>query len=209
MFNSRSMTAFILTLGFGAAIVTACDTQSERHNGGGVTAPSPAATMFPTPSPTVSSAAALTPFDKEFVMDAARDGMMEVQMGNAAARNAASNEVKRFGQRVATDHSQLSQSLRSLASNLNIELPQELEPEQRNLVGRLQNLSGKVFDSEYIKVMIDGHMKDIPEFERAANQATNPEIKQFASQALPILRDHLKMARDIAGKLGVKFPQGQ
>jgi len=207
MFNSRGMTAFILTLSFGAVIVTACDTQSERHNGGGVTAPSPAATMIP--APTVSPEAALTPFDREFMANAARSGMMEVQLGNAAARSAASNEVKRFGQRVATDHSQLSQTLRRLAATLNIELPQELEPEQRNMVSRVGNLSGKAFDSEYMKMMIDDHMKDIPEFERAASQTANPEIRQYASQALPMLRDHLKMARDIAGKLGVKLPQGQ
>jgi hypothetical protein len=30
------------------------------------------------------------------------------------------------------------------------------------------------------------------------------DIKQFASEALPTMREHLKMAREIAGKLGVK-----
>jgi len=47
-------------------------------------------------------------------------------------------------------------------------------------------------------------VKDISEFERAASQVTNTDIKQFASEALPTLRDHLKMAREIASKLGVK-----
>jgi putative membrane protein len=49
--------------------------------------------------------------------------------------------------------------------------------------------------------MISDHTRDISEFERASTQATNPDIKQFASEALPTLRDHLKIAREIAGKL--------
>ena len=52
-------------------------------------------------------------------------------------------------------------------------------PEQRNLVSRLEKLSGKAFDREYLKAMISDHTKDISEFEREASQATNPEIKQI------------------------------
>jgi predicted outer membrane protein len=50
--------------------------------------------------------------------------------------------------------------------------------------------------------MINDHVKDISEFERALAQATNADIKQFVSEALPVLKDHLKMARELAGKLG-------
>jgi putative membrane protein len=112
--------------------------------------------------------------------------------------------VKQFGERLATDHSQLGQKLQQLASNLNVTLSQEMDTAQRNLVSRLEKLSGKAFDREYLKAMISDLTKDISEFERAASQATNPEIKQFASEALPTLRDHLKTARELAGKLGVK-----
>jgi len=129
---------------------------------------------------------------------------MEVQLGNTAAQKATNEEVKRFGQRMATDHSQGGQTIRQMASNLKFTLPQELTPEQRTLVTKLENLSGKAFDRDYIKTMIADHQKDISEYERAASQATNPEIKQYASQALPMLRDHLKQAREISAKLGGK-----
>jgi len=134
--------------------------------------------------------------------NAARGGMMEVQLGNLAAQRASSNDVKQFGERMATDHSQLGQKLQQLASNLNLTLPQELTPEQQAAVSRLEKLSGKAFDHEYIKAMINDHVKDISEFERAASQATNADIKQFVSEALPTLKDHLKMAREASGKLG-------
>ena len=136
--------------------------------------------------------------------NAAHGGMLEVKLGNMAAQKASSNDVKQFGEHLATDHSQLSQKLQQLALNLNFTLPTDLKPEQQALVSRFERLTGKAFDSEYIKAMVNDHIKEISEFERAAAQATNADIKQFVSEALPTLRDHLKMAREIAGKLGVK-----
>src|SRR5262245_40983298 len=199
MANSRGITTFILTLGFTALIFTGCETQPGRQPVGEAT-PSPTVGM--TPSPIASPAAALTTSEKEFMANAARGGMLEVQLGNLAAQKASSNDVKRFGERMATDHGQLGQKLQQLASKLNVTLPQELKPEEQNAVSRLEKLSGKVFDREYMKEMVSDHVKDISEFERAASQVTNADIKQFASEALPILRDHLKLAREIAGKLG-------
>jgi putative membrane protein len=136
--------------------------------------------------------------------NAARGGMLEVQLGNLAAQKATSNDVKQFGERMATDHGQLGQKLQQLASNLNVTLPQDLKPEQQAVVSRLEKLAGKAFDREYMKEMISDHTKDISEFERAASQATNPDLKRFASEALPTLRDHLKSAREIYAKLGAK-----
>jgi len=209
MANSRGITTFILTLGFTALISTACETQPERQPVGeatpsptvGVT-PSPGAAASPYASPAASPVAALTSSEKEFMANAARGGMMEVQLGNLAAQKASSNDVKQFGERLATDHSQLGQKLQQLASNLNLTLPQELTTEQQAAVSRLEKLSGKAFDHEFLKTMINDHVKDISEFERAASQATNADIKQFVSEALPTLKDHLKMARELAGKLG-------
>jgi putative membrane protein len=204
MANSRGITTFILTLGFTALIFTACEPRPERERVGEAT-PSP--TVGVTPSPTASptgSPVALTTPEKEFMTNAARGGMLEVQLGNMAAQKASSNDVKQFGEHMATDHSQLGQKLQQLASNLNFTLPTDLKPEQQALVSRFETLTGKAFDSAYIKEMVNDHVKDISEFERALSQASNADIKQFVNEALPTLRDHLKMAREIAGKLGVK-----
>ena len=210
MANSRGITTFILTLGFTALIFTACETQPERERVGEATpsptvgiTPSPTGTASPYASPT-GSPVALTAPEKEFLANAGRVGMLEVQLGNLATQKASSNDVKQFGERMATDHGQLGQKLQQLASNLNVTLPQDLKPEQQAVVSRLEKLSGKAFDREYMREMISDHTKDISEFERAASHATNPDIKQFVSEALPTLREHLKLAREISGKLGAK-----
>src|SRR5215470_9821174 len=168
MANSRGITTFILTLGFTALIFTACETQSERERVGEAT-PSPTVGLTPSPtgaaSPYASPAAALTAPEKEFMTNAARGGMMEVQLGNLAEQKASSNDVKQFGERMSTDHSQLGQKLQQLASNLNFTLPQELNPEQQNVVSRFEKLTGKAFDRDFMKEMVNDHVKDISEFE--------------------------------------------
>jgi len=210
MANSRGITTFILTLGFTALIFTACETQPERERVGEATpsptvgiTPSPTGTASPYASPT-GSPVALTAPEKEFMGSAARGGMLEVQLGNLASQKASSNDVKQFGERMSTDHGQLGQKLQQLASNLNVTLPQDLKPEQQAIVSRLEKLAGKAFDHEYMREMVSDHVKDISEFERVASQATNTDIKQFITEALPTLREHLKMAREIYAKLGAK-----
>jgi putative membrane protein len=203
MANSRGITTFILTLGFTALIFTACEPRPERER---VSEATPSPTVGMTPSPTgaaspTASPVALTAPEKEFLGNAARGGMLEVQLGNLAAQKASNNDVKQFGERMSTDHGQLGQKLQQLALNLGFSLPPDLKPEQQNVVSRLEKLSGKAFDREFMREMVSDHVKDIAEFERAASQATNTDIKQFATEALPTLRDHLKMAREIYAKL--------
>src|SRR4030095_4266525 len=132
MAKSRSISTFILTLTFTILMITACETQHERT---GEAPPSPTATITTSPSPgaspgyrpgaspTTRATGALTPYDREFLTDAARGAAMEVQLGNTATQKATSDEVKRFGQRMATDHTQEGQAIRQMASNPKFTLP--------------------------------------------------------------------------------------
>lgn len=62
---------------------------------------------------------------------------------------------------------------------------------------RLSKLSGSEFDKAYIRHEIDQHKKAIQDYERAANEAKDSELKNFASNTLPTLRNHLRMAQDL------------
>src|SRR5829696_3691465 len=58
----------------------------------------------------------MTSQDRNFLMDAAMGGMMEVELGRIAAQQGASDAVKQFGQRMVDDHSKANTELMSLAS---------------------------------------------------------------------------------------------
>src|SRR5947207_11095540 len=54
--------------------------------------------------------------DRTFIHKAAKGGMMEVAMGNLAAQNGQSDDVKSFGKRMVTDHSKANEELKDRKS---------------------------------------------------------------------------------------------
>jgi putative membrane protein len=136
--------------------------------------------------------------DTKFLKAAAEGGLAEVALGQLAMEKASSSEVKKFGQRIVDDHSKANDELRQLAAQKSVELPQDLSAKDKATKATLENLSGEQFDQAYMKDMVKDHRKDVSDFRRESTSAHDPDIKKFASQTLPTLKDHLKLAESIA-----------
>lgn len=140
--------------------------------------------------------------DEKFMMDAAKGGMMEVEMGRLAIQKASSADVKSFGQRMVDDHSKANSRLKSIASEKGVTLPTTLPADMRQDMDKMSKLSGAEFDKMYMSHMLKDHKKDVAEFEKEANKGGDSNVKSFAQETLPTLREHLTMAQSIAGKVG-------
>jgi putative membrane protein len=142
--------------------------------------------------------------DRDFVMDAAMGGLMEVELGRVAAQQGASDAVKQFGQRMVDDHSKANTELMTLASSKGITLPTALDEKHQKEVTKLSAMSGAEFDRAYSKMMLSDHNKDVSEFERQSTRGTDPDLKAFAGKTLPTLQEHLQMAKGLPGNEGVR-----
>lgn len=136
--------------------------------------------------------------DTKFMKEAAEGGIAEVALGQLAAEKASSSDVKKFGQRMVDDHSKANEELKQLASQKNVDLPQDLSAKDKATKATLEKLSGEQFDQAYMKDMVKDHKKDVSDFRRESKAAHDPDVKQFASETLPTLEDHLKQAESIA-----------
>ncbi len=136
--------------------------------------------------------------DRNFVMEAAQGGMMEVQMGKLAQQNGQSDAVKQFGKRLEDDHSKANQELMGIAQKLGVSVPAALDKKHQGKVDKMSKVKAQDFDRRFAKEMVDDHEKDVKAFKKQADKGKNAELKQFASQAVPTLEEHLKMARDLA-----------
>ena len=103
-------------------------------------------------------------------------------------------EVKNLASRLHTDHMKANDELTKIASQKNWTLPAEPTADQKNQKAKLEKLSGTAFDKAYADLMVTNHRNNIPLFERQASKGADAELKQFASNTLPTLKEHLEMA---------------
>ncbi len=139
--------------------------------------------------------------DQKFMMDAAKGGMMEVQLGQTAQQKASSEEVKNFGKKIEQDHSQANKELMELAKSKNVSLPTDVGNEKA-MMDKLSGMSGTAFDKAYVKAMVRDHKKDVKEFERQSTSGMDSDVKAFAAKTLPTLKEHLRMAEDLEKNMG-------
>jgi putative membrane protein len=137
--------------------------------------------------------APLSDKDKGFIQDAAKDGMMEVEMGKMGQKQAKNAEVKKFATRMVTDHSKANTELKALAKKKGVTLDAAAPKEHK--------MDDATFDKDYMDQMVKDHEKDIKEFEEEAKDGNDADVKAFANKTLPTLKKHLEMAKEIQGKL--------
>lgn len=102
----------------------------------------------------------LTATDRQFAMNAARGGMMEVEMGRMAEQQSKSAEVKRIGARMVADHSKANSELMAIAQRKGVKLPAA--------PARMSKMKGADFDKQYLAMMAEDHRKDLAEFQAEA-----------------------------------------
>jgi putative membrane protein len=150
---------------------------------------------------TSTAASTLSDDDKEFATKAAQGNMSEVSLGSMAAQKGESADVKTFGNRMVNDHGKALDELKQLAQNKGITLPTDVSADQKATADKLSKYSGKQYDKAYADTMADDHEKDVKEFEKASKDAKDPDLKAWAAKVLPVIQDHLKMAKDMKSKL--------
>jgi putative membrane protein len=141
--------------------------------------------------------------DAKFVKDAAAGGMMEVELGKIAAEKGVNDKVKAFGRQMQEDHGKANEELKTIAANKGVQIPQALEGKQKKTVDRLSKLSGPEFDRQYTRTMIEDHKEGLKAFQREADKGKDPDVKQFASKYVPMIKKHLEMAQTTAEQLKV------
>ena len=138
--------------------------------------------------------------DRNFVMQAADGGMAEVELGKLAQQNGASADVKQFGQRMVQDHGKANKELEAIATKLGVTPPKKPSEKHQADAKKFAKMTGEQFDREYAQHMVMDHEKTVALFKQQASGGQAPELKAFASKTLPVLEEHLKLARSLPGQ---------
>jgi putative membrane protein len=135
--------------------------------------------------------------DYRFLEKAARGGMEEVQLGELAKQKGVNEAVRSFGDRMVTDHGKANDELKKLAAQKGATWPTVMSHGGQSAIDKLQKATGTDFDKTYAKDMAKDHRTDVKEFQNAAKDLTDPDLRAWAQKTLPVLEQHLGMAENM------------
>ncbi len=142
--------------------------------------------------------------DAAFVNNAAQGGMLEVQLGQLAQRNALNQQVKEFGEMMAKDHAKANAELKKVAEGKKMGLPPNLGKDMQDRVDSLSLQNSAGFDLKFMEIMVAAHKKDIADFEKATTTLKDVDLKAFAVKTLPTLKMHLNEAEKLNATINKK-----
>jgi putative membrane protein len=145
-------------------------------------------------SPAKSPAnAALSDKDKSFMKEAAKGGMMEVEMGKTAQQKGKSADVKKIGSTMVADHTKANNELMAIAKKKGVDLSKE-KP-------MTHSIGDANFDKDYVNMMVKDHEKDLAAFQAEAKNGTDADVKAFASKTSAVIKKHLDMVKAAQAKM--------
>jgi putative membrane protein len=100
---------------------------------------------------------------------------------------------------LVTDHTRSDGNVTRTASDLGIDLPTTVAPEDAAAAARLANESGVRFDDDFLATMITGHQKAIALTRAEIARGSSPAVTGLARKTFPVLTKHLTTLRKARG----------
>jgi putative membrane protein len=156
----------------------------------------------PPPPPPLPQQAPVVSTDQQFVDIAAAGELAEIDLSRLAHRKGHHRLVRLFGEHMVAEHAQSKDRLLAAAKRVNITTSAALDSQEQAVHAQLGSLGGPDFDRQYISGQVKGHQDMIRLFETEAQSGENPQLKKFAQQLLPKLRQQLHRAEGVAKDVG-------
>lgn len=157
-------------------------------------------TAMPAPG-IVPAAPAFSQQDVNFVRTAAASGSAEIELAQLASARAVTPQVRDFAYRMLNDHRLMADDLDRRVIRRGMTVSWSPDPNDVTTYNRLASLSGKGFDRAYMEHMVMAHERALRVFQRQAGYGQDPDLRAAAQAAVPVVRDHLAMARNVRASL--------
>lgn len=132
----------------------------------------------------------------------------DIDGGKAAQKQAANAQVKAYGQRMVTDHTDADKSAKDLFKKINVK-PKDnatsdaLKSDAKEHMKKMKDMKGAEFDKAYIDHEVTMHQSLLDTIDKSlAPAAKNEEVKGLLGKMRPVIEAHLQQAKQIQGSLG-------
>jgi putative membrane protein len=131
-----------------------------------------------------------------FVRDAFQENKTQMRMAELAQDKSENAELKAFSDTLVVDCTLANKQAEELAGQIGVDIPADLNVNQKATVERLSKLSGAAFDRAFVREIIAELKANMPRFENQAKKADDP-VGEYARQILPTLKGHLEEAQKL------------
>jgi putative membrane protein len=135
--------------------------------------------------------------DIEFLVEAMRSSLAEVDLGMLAAERAVDPRVREYGTKVAQDHRAHAGKIRQMLEPLDVTVPEEPSADAQLHRAALARLAGQEFDGAFVETMIATHTEAIEQYGAQTHANPDQALSDLASSSLPMLREHLRTAESL------------
>ena len=146
--------------------------------------------------------------DKQFLRSAAEASLADMKIG-ALATQKGSPAIKDLGQKMVDDHTQMGKELGTVADAMGVLLPKKVNKEQQAEYDKLNGLSGKDFDTEYVTYLAKTHWQDVHSYRMEASVAVDEDLQSEVIKSLGMMREHLGLIAKTAKDEGIALPRPQ
>jgi putative membrane protein len=143
--------------------------------------------------------------DKQFVRTAMESGMADVKLGALAAEKGGP-DVKEAAQKMVDDHTAMNKGMDTVADALGVLPPKKLTKDGQAEFDKLNGLSGKEFDTEYLTFIVKAHWANLHAFYMEASAAADPDLQAQVVKDLGMMHDHLGAISKAAKAEGITLP---
>ena len=138
--------------------------------------------------------------DSSYLVAAAEINRAEVELSKLAQKKSTNADVKALAKMMETAHTKAESDVKALAGKKNITIPVALTEDKQEEYNKLNEKTGNDFDKAFADDLVDGHEKAVSKIEKAAEKAKDPDIKMWAANMLPALKEHLASAKALKEK---------
>jgi putative membrane protein len=135
--------------------------------------------------------------DKEFISSATIGGLFEIQESQIITQKSSTDVIKKFADRMISDHTKVNSDLATLAASKGDTVPTILNDKYQKKVDDLSTLAGSDLDKTYVRDQVSAHKDAVDLFTKESTDGQDVDLKNFAAANLPTLQHHLAMAEDL------------
>jgi putative membrane protein len=147
--------------------------------------------------------------DSSFIRQTIRGNYTEVALGRLASSRATNSQVKGFAERMVSDYNDLNKEWVDLAQDNDMKVTVDFGPAGQQSIDRLEGLSGTAFDQAYMSERIREEEQDLAALQRMATSARSNAVRQLSSTSASTVREHLTLAQQVGGQVGVSSTAGR